>query len=399
MRLVRNIKNLEKYIKLSPVIDTEYDNIITVEHRSNNLKRDYLFVNKLQCKHIPCSPIEMAELCKKLAYKVQMNLYDSDNVLVIGFAETATALANILAENLDANSIYVTVTTREDVPGSKTVVQFEEEHSHAVNQKLLTYDSKNKLNLTDYNYILFVDDEITTGKTILNCINELNKKLGNHEVRYGVASICNWLNKTKENTFDKLCIDEYFILSGEIKDENIKFGNINVIKKDETHSLSDSTKYEVHDFHNKSSSVFREERLGHNKTRTIPHIKEIINLCKDAESIRIIGSEEFMTIPIKLGVELGKLGKDVICHSTTRSKIDVIKDSMHDGEYSGIKKRYKVKSPYEKNRNTYIYNTSEKVDLTIILTDTPDKDLFKEFYESVLSSLNYKETKAIIIRF
>ena len=49
MKTMRTIKNPETYIK--DIDDTlGYASDITVEHRSNNPKRDFLFVNKKQCK-------------------------------------------------------------------------------------------------------------------------------------------------------------------------------------------------------------------------------------------------------------------------------------------------------------------------------------------------------------
>ena len=69
---------------------------------------------------------------------------------------------------------------------------------------------------------------------------------------------------------------------------------------------------------------------------------------------------------------------DVICHSTTRSKIDVL-DSVFDGEADGIKVRYQVESAYSSNRNTYIYNTEEETDIAVIITDSPNNKQYNKY--------------------
>ena len=76
MKLLKTIKNPETYIEMdntNGVSDCMQGKII-VEHRSNNPKRDYLFVNRLQCKHIPASPTAMINMCKILANNVNDTL-------------------------------------------------------------------------------------------------------------------------------------------------------------------------------------------------------------------------------------------------------------------------------------------------------------------------------------
>ena len=72
----QNIKKIDNYIKnIKEHGSFSKDNIV-VEHRSNNPKRDYLFVNKLQCKHIPASPSKMVAMCNGLADMVNNKLGD-----------------------------------------------------------------------------------------------------------------------------------------------------------------------------------------------------------------------------------------------------------------------------------------------------------------------------------
>ena len=65
--------------------------VLQLGKRIHNTKRSYLLVNPLQAKHIPVSPTktyEMSQALGKLLYQTA-----PDARMVIGFAETATAIA------------------------------------------------------------------------------------------------------------------------------------------------------------------------------------------------------------------------------------------------------------------------------------------------------------------
>ena len=389
-RLVNRIKNPKNYIK-DIVFDKEFGiHNITVEHRSNNPKRDYLFVNKKQCKHIPASPSEMVEMCKLLANKVNNTLANvvplDEKVLVIGFAETATAIGNCVADNLCCDA-YVLQTTREDVPNSVEIIRFEEEHSHATTQKLLTY-AENPINLDDYVYILFVEDEISTGNTILNFIDAFEAK--HPGFRYGVASICNWQNTENKEKFKQRGIDVFALISGNLVDKDLK-----LIDKEDIEYLvttsCDSVKTEPYNIgcnpackNMLGEDLFRETRLGHNTNMDLTELFKYVEgkvKAVSAKSIRIIGTEEFMYIPIKVGEYLESIGCEVICHSTTRSPIDkVYMNNLKDSDaktcscYDTIVSKFTLDSVYDANRNTYLYNLEEMTDLIFIITDKEIKD-------------------------
>ena len=405
---IRKIKDPNTYIEMNNTYSNSItsDTIITVEHRSSNPKRDYLFVNKIQCKHIPCSPSRMIEMCKTLAKNVNNTLANitniGDKVLVIGFAETATAIGTIVAENLCCDT-YIMHTTREEVDGSKELIRFEEEHSHATTQKLLTFEDTNTNEfMKQFKYILFVEDEISTGNTILNFIDAFNKSgLNNGQLRFGVASICNWQSVEWKNKFRKLGIDRFSLLSGELKDTNAKMALNEKLQHDKTATPTSYTS--IYDFQ-LDNTVFNQERLGYN-TKSNEYISKdfdeimtsIKALTREAETIRIIGTEEFMALPIKIGAILEELGKTVVCHATTRSKIDAI-TNVYDGEANGIKIRYEVVSAYDKDRKTYIYNTGEEVEMTLIISDTTDYKQFIDMLKSVTNTVINSSEHVIGIR-
>lgn len=377
------VKALETYID-NLQFESGYNRYITVEHRNNNPKRDYLFVNLHQCKHIPSKPWQMELMCKDLAKKVTDTISEDEKVLVIGFAETATAIGNFVADNIQQCE-YVMKTTRENVANSKQLITFEEEHSHATTQLLLTHNDIDPDKLMEsFSYILFVEDEISTGNTILNFIKAFNAKFNNN-LRFGVASICNWQNEENKKLFSRYNIDRFYLLSGSLKDSSMKMD----LDSSLIIEISDDTlgSKSISALNFSESKNFENERLGYKKSEHNYDFSNIVEECKGYSSIRIIGSEECMYPAIKLGRCFEELGIDVICHSTTRSKIDSI-NIPYVGEDKMIKNGHNVESAYDKNRKTFIYNTEEYTELIIIISDTKDKEQFRRFAESVASVCN-----------
>ena len=125
-----------------------------IAKRFNNQKRTYLLVNPLQAKHIPVSPKASLGMMKALG-DMLANKYP-DTKLVIGFAETATAIGAVVAESFSSKCVYIH-TTRENVSGVVQWVQFMEEHSHATEQSLVGDNLSAWISATDS--VVFVDDE------------------------------------------------------------------------------------------------------------------------------------------------------------------------------------------------------------------------------------------------
>ncbi len=95
---------------------------------------------------------------------------DAPDTLVLGYAETATALGHCVAEGLGgADYLH---STRRPVVGSATAGAFAEEHSHAVGHLLLPADPAL---LRGGRPLVLVDDELSTGRTALNTIAALHR--------------------------------------------------------------------------------------------------------------------------------------------------------------------------------------------------------------------------------
>ncbi|MCX6463498.1 MAG: phosphoribosyltransferase family protein [Pseudonocardiales bacterium] len=103
------------------------------------------------------------------------------DALVLGFAETATALGHAVAEALGADYLH---STRRAVPGVARAGGFVEEHSHATDHLLLPADPDL---LRGGRPLVLVDDELSTGRTALNTIAALHAAAPRE--RYVVASL------------------------------------------------------------------------------------------------------------------------------------------------------------------------------------------------------------------
>ena len=76
--------------------------VVRIARRENNNKRKYLVVNRLQGKHVPVKPGEALSMFGALADTLK-GKYEAEKLLVVGFAETATAIGAAVAAELGAD--------------------------------------------------------------------------------------------------------------------------------------------------------------------------------------------------------------------------------------------------------------------------------------------------------
>ncbi|KOV14012.1 phosphoribosyltransferase [Streptomyces sp. XY431] len=138
-----------------------------------NRKRAHLLVSTVLGKHVPQQPAVVHGAGLELGRRVR-DLLDPlggeavARAVVLGYAETATGLGHSVADGLDAPYLH---STRRPVPGLTPVGGFEEEHSHATSHLLLPADPRL---LAGDGPLVLVDDEFSTGTTVLNTIRELH---------------------------------------------------------------------------------------------------------------------------------------------------------------------------------------------------------------------------------
>ena len=88
--------------------------------------------------------------------------------VTIGYAETATGLGRLVADTLGSYYIH---STRHAPEGAVAYGAFEEAHSHATSHRLLPTDPAL---LNGNTPVVLVDDELSTGATVINTITELH---------------------------------------------------------------------------------------------------------------------------------------------------------------------------------------------------------------------------------
>lgn len=135
-----------------------------------NPRRAQLLVSRVLGKHIPTDPGVVRGAGLRLGALVAEALDgDPSDALVLGYAETATALGHCVAEGL-AGADYLH-STRRPVPGIAAMGGFTEEHSHATDHLVLPADPEL---LHGGRPLVLVDDELSTGRTALNTITALH---------------------------------------------------------------------------------------------------------------------------------------------------------------------------------------------------------------------------------
>ena len=198
---------------------------IEVCKRLNNSKRQFLLLNKDQCKHYPSSPKKAVRMFEELANKIKIP--NEKNVLVVGFAETATGVATSIAY---FNGWSCICTTRKDIDDE--YITFTEDHSHAVEHKL------RKIDFGVYDEIVFIDDEITTGNTVYNLISKLKELYPNAGIKYSVASLLNCMDERSKSKFLGMGIDLYYLQELNSSSFNEKVQGVSDIGSVDTNSFS-----------------------------------------------------------------------------------------------------------------------------------------------------------------
>ncbi|MER8066807.1 phosphoribosyltransferase [Streptomyces sp. NPDC094034] len=137
-----------------------------------NPKRAHLLVSNVLGKHIPQHPRVVYGTGVQLGERVRELLgADVDRAVVLGYAETATGLGHSVADGV-RHAPYLH-STRRPVPGVARAGGFEESHSHATSHLLLPEDQEL---LASGGPLVLVDDEFSTGNTILNTVRTLHER-------------------------------------------------------------------------------------------------------------------------------------------------------------------------------------------------------------------------------
>lgn len=351
------------------------DEVISITMRDGNKKRPYLIMNKLQGKYIPIKAEKSLNMFNVLGEQCILEDYLSD-VLVIGFAETATAIGAGVALNIQERypnkSVMFMPTTREDYIGKKRI-EFKEEHSHAVEQYL--YCDVDYLKLFDA--IIFAEDEITTGNTIMNFVRQLNE-LGYKPKRMVALSLLNCMDENELKRFEDNHIDVGYL----IRTDRKGFSEYKTVYEnfvDSTEDCGDITLRLKHLY-----SLIENPRMGvriKNYDYACSNLKYSVNeYLEKMDNILCIGTEECIYPVMKLSEDLEKMGYSSKIQTSTRVPV-CVHNSIGENP---IKSKYAIGSFYG-DRITYLYNLkvdNVKYNKAIIVTDGT-KYISKDFLNTL----------------
>lgn len=138
-----------------------------------NPRRAHLLVSNVLGKHVPQSPSVVYGHGFALGRRVRelLGAEGARAAVVLGYAETATGLGHCVADGVGLAPYLHS--TRRPVLGVDTAGGFEESHSHATSHLLLP---ENPALLAGAGPLVLVDDEFSTGNTVLNTIRDLHAR-------------------------------------------------------------------------------------------------------------------------------------------------------------------------------------------------------------------------------
>lgn len=138
-----------------------------------NPKRAHLLVSNVLGKHVPQSPSVVYGHGVALGRRVRdlLGARAAEDAVVLGYAETATGLGHSVADGLGPAPYLHS--TRRPVTGVVRAGGFEESHSHATSHLLLPEDPAL---LAGDGPLVLVDDEFSTGNTVLNTVRALHER-------------------------------------------------------------------------------------------------------------------------------------------------------------------------------------------------------------------------------
>lgn len=348
--------------------------ILRVAKRVNNRRRQYLLVNPLQAKHVPVSPSTALRMMSALGETVAAAY--GETKLVIGFAETATAVGAMVARSVSNDCIYLT-TTREPVPDVHSWVFFSEEHSHASEQKLAADWLETYFRETDT--IVFVDDEFSTGKTLINMIRRLKSEFPIvSEKKIVAASIINRLTRENAERWAAEGIESACLLQLPFSEYDSQTAEMRVMAAEQFFPQAAGPEAEVSLVTRALPDPRTGVAIGEYYAACTAAAEALQNLAAcSGGAVLVLGTEECMLPALLIGAHLEQTGavESVFCHATTRSPIGVSAQQAYP-----IRSGWKIRSFYDPERETYLYNL-QKYDTVVLVSDSGSS------YEGALEDL------------
>ncbi|QES41407.1 phosphoribosyltransferase [Streptomyces venezuelae] len=319
-----------------------------------NPKRAHLLVSNVLGKHVPQLPSVVYAAGHDLGVRVRNLLGDEEagRAVVLGYAETATGLGHAVADGV-ALAPYLH-STRRPVEGVQRAGGFEESHSHATSHLLLPEDPRL---LAGDGPLVLVDDEFSTGNTVLNTVRALHERFPRE--RYVIVALVDMRSPEDQGRLDGFAreigahVDLVAAASGTVRlpdgvlekgqalvaeyeggsgndpegaaalpvpqprGERGPSGHVNRVELDWPAGVPDGGRHGFTPAHRAALDA------------ALPGMADRIarELPADARRVLVLGFEELMYAPLALGVELERrTDAEVRFSTTTRSPVLAVDD-------------------------------------------------------------------------
>lgn len=361
----------------TPAEQPEFKDLLGLALRKNK-KRAHLLVSTVLGKHIPVSPDKAIAAANTMADQITRMTGVGRQFTVFGYAETATCLgANVANRLLDSHDVIYLHSTRYPQAGAVEYGSFEESHSHATSHHITPSDVQMLDN--PGRSIVLVDDELTTGSTVMNTIR-LFESHAHHE-EYFIATLTDMrteVSLAKFREFEaamgitvhvvsllatRLTIPEGSVEKAAPIIENLK--SAQEVSKNAGGTVTRS----LHSYKAPELSLGAGSEDFAALKRCAAAVATEIPL-EGRERLLVLGMEEDMFFPMLVANELNKLGHRVDSSSTTRSPVITYSDSSYA---INTRVRYEVEDDAEPR---YAYNI-HKEDYTTVLLISEQPEIFR----------------------
>jgi hypothetical protein len=285
-----------------------------------NRKRGFLIVSKVLGKHIPVRPARMRAMHWRLSEKLLPNPLP---MVVVALAETATGLGHgvfhgVWRDNWSDKRVLFQHTTRYPLD-RPLVCRFDEPHSHAPGHLLYEPDDPaDRTTLANARSLVLIDDEISTGRTLVNLARSCRQRLQRLEQ---VVFVCltNWLSPERRAEIEAevgLPVAFASLLRGQLL-------------FDPAPSFDPGPLPDVVGHNGLRDGLVPPGfgRFGLHTPLALDLDSQIGGLgLKGGERVLVLGTGEFAHAPFLLARRLEELGWDVHFQSTTRSPVLVGED-------------------------------------------------------------------------
>ncbi len=312
-----------------------------------NPKRGFLLISRILGKHLPVQPRQMLE-----SYRLLASQLSNATTTFIGMAETATALGQgvfeAYAERQPSDVRYIS-TTR--YPLDFPTLTFEETHSHAPSH-YLHLTPENKAFFLKTTRLVLVDDEISTGQTLLRLARVFSQFAPKLE-QIDLVSLTDFLGTQRQAVLAQFPVPTHSVALLKAGLEFVPDPKWRVCLPSSQPPLPHTAPHGL-------------ARVGcAPQGFVLPHINALANkIAAREKAVQVLGTGEFQFEPFLLALALEQLGIEVYFRATTRSPIL---------EHGVIQQRLEFLDNYEQGLTNYLYNHLMLAHMpTIVCTETPN---------------------------